>query len=319
MSSPAVSVVIPTYGRPALASAAARSALAQELEGGLEVVVVDDGGHDGTCQALATLGDSRLRCLEIAHAGPATARNAGAREARGAVLAFLDSDTRAQPGWLAAGLARLAAEPDLFGVEGKVEPDREGPWTPFSEAVTNLQGGRWLSCNLFVRRQAFLDLGGFDERFTEPCREDSEFAFRAQAAGHRFAFEPAAVVVHPVREVSPSRAFHHAREGRFEALIERAHPQAYRRHFKALDGRWMPAWQGAHLAVPLLLAWRPILALLALGLGTGLNLYAACRRRRWDLGDLMRLLPAAVLAPYGRFFWVLYGYARYPRSPDEKR
>jgi glycosyltransferase involved in cell wall biosynthesis len=318
MSAPAVSVIIPTYGRPALAAAAAASALAQRLDGAaFEVIVVDDGGQDGTAAALAAIGDARLRCHWIEHAGPAAARNAGARLAQSAVLAFLDSDCLAQPGWLAAGLARLAADPALFGVEGRVEPAQSGEATPFTEAVTNLAGGRWLTCDLFVRREAFLALGGFDERFTEPCREDSEFAFRAQAAGLSFAFEPAARVLHPVREVSPWRAFHHAREGRFEALIERTHPAAYRRHFKALDGRWMPLWQLGHLMAPLLVWPAPALALAALGASWALTIYAACRRRRVRGTDLFRLAVPALLAPYARAAWVAWGYWRYPASPDK--
>lgn len=319
MNGLSVSVIIPTYGRPALACAAAQSALAQALPNsqGFEVIVVDDGGQDGTREALSALGDPRLRCLWVEHGGPAAARNAGARLAQAPLLAFLDSDTLAQPGWLAAGVGALAADADLFGVEGQVLPDRERPLTPFSEAVTNLRGGRWLSCNLFVRRDEFLALGGFDERFTEPCREDSEFAFRSLAAGKRWIFEPTAVVKHPVRQVPARRAFHHAREGRFEALIERRHPQAYRRHFKALDGRWMPLWQLGHLAAPALFFLSPILALGALGASVAVTLYAACRHRQVRLGELLRSLGPAIFAPYLRFFWVLWGYGRYPASPDK--
>jgi glycosyltransferase involved in cell wall biosynthesis len=319
MMAPISSIIIPTYGRPALAAAAAASALAQRLEeGAFEVIVVDDGGQDGTREALEALGDPRLRYHWIEHAGPAAARNAGAELAQAPLLAFLDSDTLAQPGWLAAGLRRLAAEPGLFGVEGRVEPDSDREATPFTEAVSNLQGGRWLSCNLFVRRQAFLGLGGFDERFTEPCREDSEFAFRVLESGQAFGFEPAAVVRHPVREVAPSRAFHHAREGRFEALIERRHPRAYRRHFKALDGRAWPLWQWGHLAALPLLWLAPSVALASLAAGFSLTLYAACRRRRVRGADLLKLTWPSLAAPYARFAWVLWGYWRYPASPDKK-
>lgn len=319
MSDLAIAVVIPTYGRPALAAAAAASALAQNLpQGAFEVIVVDDGGQDATREALEALGDPRLRYQWIAHAGPATARNAGAKLSRAPILAFLDSDTLAQPGWLAAGLQRLAAEPGLFGVEGLVEPDSAREATPFTEAVSNLTGGRWLSCNLFVRREAFLQLGGFDERFTEPCREDSEFAFRVLQSGQAFAFEPAAAVSHPVREVAPARAFHHAREGRFEALIERRHPGAYRRHFKAMDGRWWPLWQWGHLAALPLFCFRPAWALASLAAGFSVTLYAACRHRRVQATDLLKLLWPSLVAPYARFAWVLWGYWRYPASPDKK-
>jgi glycosyltransferase involved in cell wall biosynthesis len=315
---PLVSVVIPTFGRPALACAAARSALAQALEGPFEVIVVDDGGQDGTREALEALGDARLRYLWIEHAGPAAARNAGVKAASSGLIAFLDSDTVAQPGWLQAGVQRLQSEPALFGVEGRVEREQQYPPTPFTEAVENLYGGRWLTCNVFVRKEAFLALGGFDERFSEPCREDSDFAFRAQAAGHQLAFVPEALVRHPVREVAPSRQYHHAREGRFEALIERQHPQAYRRSFKWLDGRQVPAYYWAHYAAFFLLPFSLKLSVLALGLGVAAVLYAWCRKRRVTPMDPLRLLAPALTAPYLRLFWVLWGYERYPAPPDER-
>jgi GT2 family glycosyltransferase len=309
-------VVIPTFGRPGLARAAALSALAQD--GDFDVHVVDDGGQDGTRAALEALNDSRLHYHWMEHAGPAAARNFGANQAADAgVLAFLDSDTLAQPGWLAAGLRHLEENPGLFGVEGKVLPDVERAATPFTEAVVNPHGGRWLTCNLFVRRDAFMALGGFDERFTEPCREDSEFAFRAQEAGHRFEFEPAALVLHPVREVRASRAFHHAREGRFEALIERRHPAAYRRHFKWLDGRQAPVYYGAHVLALLLVFFHPFQALGLWCLGAGAVLYAWTRKRRARWTDFLKLLPAALFAPYARLGWVAFGYLKYPASPDK--
>jgi glycosyltransferase involved in cell wall biosynthesis len=316
VSEAALSVVIPTFGRPEQACAAARSALAQLLDAPFEVIVVDDGGQDGTREAVEALADSRLRYLWIEHAGPAAARNAGARAAAAPIIAFLDSDTVAQAGWLAAGWGHLNAEAGLFGVEGKVQRDAQYPPTPFTEAVENLSGGRWLSCNLFVRKAAFLALGGFDERFTEPCREDSEFAFRARAAGHSLAFVPAALVRHPVREVAPKRQYHHAREGRFEALIERQHPQAYRQSFKWLDGRQVPAFYLAHYAAFFLLPFSWKLGLAALGSGVAATLFAWCRKRRVRVMDPLRLFVPALLAPYLRLFWVIWGYERYPVAPD---
>jgi glycosyltransferase involved in cell wall biosynthesis len=316
MTSPAVSVVIPTFGRPALACAAARSALAQALDAPFEVIVVDDGGQDGTREALEALGDARLRYLWIEHAGPAAARNAGVKAAEAPLIAFLDSDTVAQPGWLQAGFQRLREETGLFGVEGRVERDAQYPPTPFTEAVENLNGGRWLTCNLFVRKDGFAALGGFDERFSEPCREDSEFAFRARAAGQQLAFVPAALVRHPAREVTPGRQYHHAREGRFEALIERQHPQAYRQSFKWLDGRQAPAYYWAHYAALFLLPFSLKLSAAVLGLGVIAVLYAWCRKRNVRPLDPLRLLVPALLAPYLRLFWVAWGYERYPGAPD---
>jgi len=90
-SDPAVSVIIPTFNRRDLVVEAVRSVLDQTFRD-LEAVVVDDGSEDGTRDAVEALGDERVRYVRKPHSGIASTRNRGIREARGALLAFLDSD-----------------------------------------------------------------------------------------------------------------------------------------------------------------------------------------------------------------------------------
>jgi glycosyltransferase involved in cell wall biosynthesis len=101
-SAPDVSVVIPTRNRPDLAVRAVRSALAQTHDA-LEVVVVIDGPDPPTRAGLATVGDGRLRVIELARPGRApNARNVGAGNARGRWTALLDDDDE----WLPTKLER---------------------------------------------------------------------------------------------------------------------------------------------------------------------------------------------------------------------
>jgi len=100
---PLVSAIIPTYNNAALVAEAVDSALAQTYRP-LEVIVVDDGSTDDTAARLAAYGE-RIRVVRIEHAGPAVARNAGIRAARGEFIAFLDSDDL----WLPEKVARSAA------------------------------------------------------------------------------------------------------------------------------------------------------------------------------------------------------------------
>jgi hypothetical protein len=318
-----VSVVIPTYGRPDLVQAAVESVWTQKLPRGLvfEIIVVDDGGTDGTGEAVNRLArklraGERLRYLWIPHSGPAAARNAGAKSAKGEVLAFFDSDTLAQEGWLSAGIDRLEKEPEVFFVEGRVEPLYQREASPFAEAVENLGGGRWLTCNLFVRRNEFLRLGGFDERFKRPVREDSEFAFRALEAGKRCAFVPEARVLHPVREGNPARLIGHCREGLYEALIQKGHPRSYREKFKWWDGRQVPVYYFAHYAALFLLVFRPMLALGTLALGCAGLISVWCRKRSWNAGHLAKLLLPSLVIPFLRVFYVVRGYLAFPESPE---
>lgn len=92
ISSKMVSVVIPSRNRPHLASKAVRSALAQTVKL-IEVIVIVDGPDESTFKELQEIEDSRLRVIELpVNLGPAGARNAGVKEAKGTWIAFLDDD-----------------------------------------------------------------------------------------------------------------------------------------------------------------------------------------------------------------------------------
>lgn len=101
MVKPRISVVIPTRNRMAggLLQRSVESVLAQEVDGGFELIVVDDGSTDGTRDWL--LARSGVKTVVGNARGAAVARNKGARVAVGRFLTFLDSDDEAEPGWLA--------------------------------------------------------------------------------------------------------------------------------------------------------------------------------------------------------------------------
>jgi glycosyltransferase involved in cell wall biosynthesis len=114
-AAPDVSVVIPTRNRPELAVRAVHSALAQTHED-IEVVVVVDGPDPATRDSLATVGDPRLRLIELPEPGKApNARNVGARAARGRWTALLDDDDE----WLPEKLARQL---ELAATASKASP-----------------------------------------------------------------------------------------------------------------------------------------------------------------------------------------------------
>lgn len=100
-----VSVIIPTYNDPAVVDAIA-SVLGQSHRQ-LELLVIDDGSTDGTGDAVAAIGDPRLRYIRQPNGGNASARNAGLRHATGAAIAWLDSDDLWPPEFLASLLATL--------------------------------------------------------------------------------------------------------------------------------------------------------------------------------------------------------------------
>lgn len=119
---PRFSVVVPTYDRADSVARTLRSVFRQSWAD-FEVIVVDDGSTDDTLAALAALDDPRLVVATQPNAGPAAARNRGMRMARGAHVAFLDSDDLWYPGFLASVATLLDADPDVL-VYGRIVVDR---------------------------------------------------------------------------------------------------------------------------------------------------------------------------------------------------
>ncbi|TAK11327.1 MAG: glycosyltransferase family 2 protein [Anaerolineae bacterium] len=171
---PAVSVVIPTYGRAALVQEAVASALAQTYTD-IEIIVVDDGSPDNTESVLQSLaGAERIRNIRQANAGPAAARNRGLREARGKWVAFLDDDDLFEPDKLEKQLALAEREPEARFIHSDFRkfsadtPDlgvRETSW--FSGNVYPEILAHWstlmASPCVMVRRDVFGEVGEFDE------------------------------------------------------------------------------------------------------------------------------------------------------------
>ena len=92
---PLVSVVIPAYNAGRFIREAVGSALSQTYLH-LEVIVVDDGSPQPVAQ-IVEADPARVRYVWKPNGGPASARNAGLRHARGTYVAFLDADEAWEP------------------------------------------------------------------------------------------------------------------------------------------------------------------------------------------------------------------------------
>jgi len=179
--------------------------------------------------------------IEASDRNPARRRNLAARRAGGGVLAFLDDDAEAEAGWLAAGARALercdiAGGPDLLR-EGASVAERLSDLLLATPGIgsgvpahgRNPRGGAMRSphdlalCNLFVRRETFDAIGGFDEALGY-VSEDTDFIRRAMAAGARVELDPAVRVRHRRRSFPGAylaqRWRYRVKTGRL--LIERA-------------------------------------------------------------------------------------------------
>ncbi|MFN2460766.1 MAG: glycosyltransferase [Candidatus Velthaea sp.] len=203
------SVVVPAYNAAEMLGECLSALQAQSLpRAEYEIIVVDDGSTDGTA-AIAQRFDIRL--VRQRNGGAAAARNTGAREAAGAWLAFIDADCVPSRGWLRALVSTVRggeAGPPYLGAAGRVLGLRSAAAAArFVDISGALDTERHLSHprypfppsgNVLYRRDAFLRVGGFDERFQ--TYEACDLHDRIRGDGGAFRFEPRAIVLHQHRK-----------------------------------------------------------------------------------------------------------------------
>lgn len=183
---PLVSIVMPVRNRAGCVGEAIASVLAQGYSN-WELLVVDDGSSDGTRMAVeGFLGDARIRLASIDHSGPCGARNHALREARGELVAYLDSDNTWFPAFLATTVAAFAADPALRLVYGALASEAHAPGQlrllldKFDRR--RLEEANYIDLNAVVHRRALFDsLGGFDESLARAV--DWDLLLRYSAAG----------------------------------------------------------------------------------------------------------------------------------------
>jgi rSAM/selenodomain-associated transferase 2 len=176
MNSPALSVVIPVLNE-AHGIEATLHALAELQQRGVEVVVVDGGSADNTTR----LARQHVSAVLTAPRGRARQMNAGAAQARGAVLLFLHADTQLPPD--ADRLVLGAIESG--GIWGRFDVRITGTaWMLRVVAALMNARSRWSGIAtgdqaIFVRRDVFERLGGFPD---QPLMEDIELSKRLRQA-----------------------------------------------------------------------------------------------------------------------------------------
>ena len=255
---PLVSVIVPARDAAATLSAclaALRPQLA-ELEPA-ELIVVDDGSNDATADIAEQHG---ARVVRLSGQGPAAARNAGARAARGELLLFLDADCLPLAGCLAA-LVRAFDDSAVSGLRGAYAGPQSTALGRFiqlelEEKQDRMAASRQVTvidtvCAAY-RREVFCRHNGFDERFPATSAEDVELSFRLTAAGARLLFVPEAQVVHHHADQLWRYAWRKLRFGYFRTKLYRRYPARLRE-----DGY-----------TPRLMPLQIMLALAALPLGT---------------------------------------------------
>lgn len=311
-----VSAVVPTFRRPDLLRRCLDTLLAQSIDPASYEIVIADDGPDDAVRALVATTPARcaLRYVPVtATQGPAGARNAGWRAARGDVIAFADDDTVPDRDWLLAGLRGMSG--GSCAVTGRiVMPVPERP-TDYEKDAAGLARAEFVTANCFVRRTVLERIGGFDERFTSAWREDSDLHFRLLEAGCGIGHAPDAVVVHPVREAPFGVSVSQQRKVVFDALLYRKHPRLYRERIRRIPPiDYYVASASLLAATVAALAGRPQAALVASVpwlLVTAFLTLGRLRGTRHSLRHVTEMLLTSAAIPPTSVFWRGVGSARH--------
>jgi glycosyltransferase involved in cell wall biosynthesis len=220
-------VIIPAYEAEATIAEAIDSALSQTLPP-TQVIVCDDGSADRTADVVESFG-RRVTLIRQANQGPSAARNTAIAAATAEWVVNLDADDVLLPASLAERATLIAREPDLdvvatdglVEVDGIVQRHLYGPTWAFE--TDDQRAGILERCFIVcwaVRRQAFLDVGGFDPALTHA--EDWELFIRMILAGSRAGLVGEPLTRYRLRPGSLSNQAVELQRGHVEAMRKTA-------------------------------------------------------------------------------------------------
>lgn len=262
--SPEVTVAIVAYQSGSFLQACL-DALAAQTFTDFEAVIVDNASTDGSIEAL-TLPDARFRIARMgANLGFAAANNVAARGSSSPFLVTLNPDTQAEPGWLAALVAATQRWPNAASF-GSTQVSLSDPTVLDGVGdVWHAAGVAWrarlgrpvadtppegevfgpCAAAALYRRDAFLALGGFDERYFCYC-EDLDLAYRLRIAGWQAVQVPDAVVRHAGSGISGRTS---------EFTLFHGHRNRVWTYVKNTPGVWVWLLLPYHLAYDLLMSY----------------------------------------------------------------
>jgi glycosyltransferase involved in cell wall biosynthesis len=226
-----ITVAICTHNRPRELQRALAS-LVEQQPSAAEILIVDNAPSDDTTRTMVQDRFAGVRYLREPVPGLDFARNLALTAASQDIVAFLDDDAVAAPGWVAAMARTFEADPRIGICTGRVEAlNLDSPGERLFEANGGFSRGTrrielpadadrplhghaapliaWAisvgsGCNYGVRRSAALTLGGFDEALdlgaALPGGGDHDLLWRMLQAGHTVVYEPSALAWHEHRK-----------------------------------------------------------------------------------------------------------------------
>ena len=245
-----MSVVVPTRGRAAYLEVTLDSLTRQDARTPHELIVVDDGATDATPQVAERFGVRLVRHGERRSLN--AARNTGVRAASAGLIAFVDDDVVAPPGWVDALAEGAARHPEAEAFGGPIRARLEGrppracgredpPITTLDLGPEDTGAAMVWGANFAVRRSAIERIGEFDERLDRAHGDEEDWLLRLRAAGGRIVYLAGAGLDHrrsaaDARLLPLARAAYHRGRGARSSDRRRGEAPALARELRVLAG-----------------------------------------------------------------------------------
>lgn len=229
-----ISVIVPVFNAATSIEGVLRAIDQQDIQEPYEIICVDDGSSDDTA-AIIKKFPHVIYCYQT-NAGPAAARNAGARLARGEFLAFTDSDCFPQHDWLSQLMKsfsslNVAVVCGSYGIANASSRLARGVHREILYRHQHLMpdypkafGGY----NFCVKKNIFWQAGGFNESYRRASGEDNDLSYKILEQGGVIFFNRQARVDH----LHPVDVWRYLKEqyrhGFWRVLMYKEHPKMMR-------------------------------------------------------------------------------------------
>jgi len=313
-----VSIIVPTYRRSQLLKRCINSLLSQDfLKEDYEIVIVSDGVDEQTNKVILESKANKhfsnifYYSLPIKR-GPAAARNAGWKMARGKLVLFTDDDCIPTYDWVRCYFNAFTfyAEP-LVALTGKIiVPTSKNP-TDFELNTAHLEDADFVTANCACSKIALEKVNGFDENFTMAWREDSDLHFKLLKQQVPVLKIEEAVVFHPVRQAPWGVSLKEQKKSMFNALLFKKHPELYKELIKSSvlwNYYWMiillPAffialfYHQKFIAFICFSAWMVLVSLF---------IYKRLSGSSRSFKHVAEMVATSILIPFLSVYWNLYG------------
>ena len=315
---PNVSVIIPTYQRPALLMRCLQALTMQQLpKKHFEIIVVTDGPDAITNTMIQQRFKTRVRVFALPEKkGPAAARNFGCKKATGNLIVFTDDDCIPHSNWIKEFYTAYTQQPFASAAfKGQVIVPLSNKPTDYEKNTAWLEQADFVTANCACTGSALKQINGFDETYTMAWREDSDLEFKLIDQKIPIHFVQQAIVTHPVRKAPWGISLKEQKKSMFNALLYKKYPGLYRQkiHRRPLWNYYaivllfiafifVAAMQLTAIAIIAFLGW-----LLLVTQFTVKRLRGTTHSPK----HVAEMIITSILIPFLSIFWTIYGSLKF--------